>query len=59
MTTASTHPDQILAADTPATPARSFSLMSIVSFVFQLELREKLAAQTGGDHSEGADRWGM
>ena len=40
-------------------PAAAFSLMSLVSFLFQLDLREKLAAQTGGDKSDGAYTWGL
>lgn len=40
-------------------PAPAFSLMAIVSFLFQLDLRDKLAAETGGDKSDGAYTWGL
>jgi hypothetical protein len=37
----------------------SFSLAALVAFLFQLQLREKLDAATGGDKSDGAYTWGM
>jgi hypothetical protein len=46
---------------TNAAPATTspISLMAFVAALFQLELREKLDAQTGGDKSDAAFTWGL
>ena len=37
----------------------SFSLSAFIAALFQLELREKLDAETSGDESDGAFTWGL
>lgn len=44
---------QSLAEKTP------FTLASFISVLFAINLREKLAADTRGDNSDGAYTWGM
>lgn len=43
----------------PQDSQSSFSLAAFVAALFQLELREKLNAETCGDQSDGAYTWGM
>jgi hypothetical protein len=42
-----------------ANTSSSFSLAALVAALFQLELREKLDAATGGDKSDAAYTWGL
>ncbi|MGV7206349.1 hypothetical protein ACLB1G_00670 [Oxalobacteraceae bacterium A2-2] len=44
---------------TKTAPVEPFSLMGIISFIFALELREKLDADTGGDKSDAAYHYGL
>jgi hypothetical protein len=52
---------QMATLSTNAAPATTspISLMAFVAALFQLELREKLDAQTGGDKSDAAFTWGL
>jgi hypothetical protein len=43
----------------PASTTSSFSLTAFIAALFQLELREKLDADTSGDKSDGAYTWGL
>ncbi len=46
-------------ATSPATTDTSFSLINFVAALFQVELREKLDADTAGDKSDAAYHWGL
>ena len=46
-------------AASPATSDSSFSLINFVAALFQVELREKLDAETSGDKSDAAYTWGL
>jgi hypothetical protein len=43
----------------PAGVTPPFSLTAFIASLFQLELREKLDAETAGDKSDGAYTWGL
>jgi hypothetical protein len=47
------------AATAGTTTDSSFSLSGFIAALFQLELREKLDAETTGDKSDGAYTWGL
>ena len=46
-------------ATAPANSDTSFSLLNFVAALFQVELREKLDAETAGDKSDAAYHWGL
>ena len=46
-------------AATPTNSDDSFSLLNFVAALFQVELREKLDAETSGDKSDAAYHWGL